>query len=450
MTQINPYNFVPLGNGQVPYAGYRKRHRFHKDCYSGILVCSLKVLSPLVTLDHRRYTFHKVVNRRNEEKEIKVFNFLRNSKKTPILQGSSLKGMIRSIYEAMTDSCLTLATTEGKSKSRSGNVPYKYEELGTYEKKNCSDINRLCPSCRIFGTIDGDSVCQGKVTISDAELATGNLTQNRLYLKELSSPKPHHCAIYGELNSFHGKISGRKFYYHHRPNSSFTVENAPTNDLTRSIGIEEYAAPRSGFNFEISVDDLDKEELGLLILAIELTEGMGHKLGIGKAIGLGSCSIVINQKNSIIESADRYRSFDRSSEDWYSLKADRSKLPESLIEILRLNKFEDGEIGYPSGNNYPSEPIDALGFFGGKALKSGRPHWPEEISTKEPTDSPPTIKQDEEAAWLKEIYKEKLVFVNEQKEERVRKRSGYQGKTDLLVVGEWFILSGTNTSKRAL
>lgn len=445
MTQINPYNFVPLGNGQVQYAGYRKRDRFHNDCYSGILICSLKVLSPLVTLDHRRYSFHKVGNRKKEETKIKVFNFLRNSKKTPILQGSSLKGMIRSIYEAITDSCLTLASTEGESKSRTGIVPYKYEEL----KKNCTDINRLCPSCRIFGTIDGDSVCQGKVTISDAELATGNLTQNRLYLKELSSPKPHHCAIYGESNSFNSQISGRKFYYHHKTNAVFSLE-APLSK--RSIGIEEYAPPESEFYFKISVDDLHEEELGLLLLAIELSEGLGHKIGVGKAIGLGSCNIVIDKEKSIIESADRYKSFNRSSsEDWYSLKADRSKLPESLIETLRLNKFEDGEIGYPSGDKYPKEPLDALGVFGGYTKKGGRPSsWPEEIFTKEPTVSPPTVRNDEEAVWLKEIYKEKLVFVNEHKEERVRKRSGYQGKTDLLVVGEWFILSGTNTSRRAL
>lgn len=447
MTQINPYNFVPLGNGQVPYACYRKRHRFHKDCYSGILVCSLKVLSPLVTLDHRNFCIHHVFNQENEKKEIKVFNFLRNSKNIPILQGSSLKGMIRSIYEAMTDSCLTLATTEGESKSQTVNVPYKYEEL----KKNCTDINSLCPSCRIFGTIEGDFVCQGKVRISDAELATGNLTQNRLFLKELSNPKPHHCAIYGKEKSFGKPIAGRKFYYHHKLKPNFSLEDPPSYKNRRSIGVEENAPPQSEFKFEISVDDLHKEEFGLLLLAIELTEGLRHKIGVGKAIGLGSCSLAIDRARSIVESVDRYRSFDSSAnEDWYSLKADRSKLPESLIEILRLNKFEDGEIGYPSGNNYPSEPIDALGVFGGHAKKGGRPPWPEEIFTEEPTDLPPTVKQDEEAAWLKEIYKEKLVFVNEQKEERVRKRSGYQGKTNLLVVGEWFILSGTNTSKRAL
>ncbi|HJW85118.1 MAG TPA: RAMP superfamily CRISPR-associated protein [Candidatus Brocadiaceae bacterium] len=451
MTTINPYNFVPLGKSIARSNGYPKRHRFYEGRYSGVLMCILKVLSPLISIDQREYCSYtlkdtngtklkiKTGKKRGEDyKDIKVFRFLKNSQGIAILQGASIKGMIRSAYEAMTGSCLTLANTNG------------YEDLGDYLNSNCNRLDALCPTCQLFGVIEGDNIhCQGRVSFSDAVLVKEALVQQRYFLKELSSPKPHHHAIYGKSGTPGGPIAGRKFYYHHGKNQNFLVEECQSND--RSIAIDEYAPVGGEFSFQIQVENLDKDELGKLLLAIELDDGLGHKIGLGKAIGLGSCRIIIDRlKSSIPQAINRYKNWTAGvATDWYSCKDDRKALPESLIEVLRLNKAENGNIMYPDYRNYPKDPIDALGVFGGNATKGGRPSWPDEVAPKSPQEPPPKVKQGEDAAWLKERYEDKLVFVNTQGKEVVRSRKGYQGKPGLLETGKWFILSGTNSSRRA-
>lgn len=452
MTTINPYNFVSLRKSIVRSNGYPKGHRFHENRCSGVLMCTLKALSPLISIDQRKYDSYKLKDtdgthlkikkgeKRGEDyKDIKVFKFLRNGQGIAILQGASIKGMIRSIYEAITDSCLTLANTNG------------YQCFRHYLNSNCNHLNKLCPACQLFGTIEGNNIhCQGRVAFSDAVLVEGKLSQRRYFLKELSSPKPHHHATYGKSDKLGGPIAGRKFYYHHGTNPSFSVQEHQSND--RSITIDEYAPFGSEFSFQVQVENLDKDELGKLLLAIELYDGLGHKIGLGKAIGLGSCRITIDrQKSSIMQSINRYGSWNAGiTANWHSCKADRKTLPENLIEVLRLNKSENGTIMYPDYEGYPKDPIDALGVFGGIATKGGRPPWPDEVAPASPQELPPKVKHGEDAAWLKEIYSDKLVFVDAQNREIERSRNGYQGKPNLLEVGKWFILSGTKTSRRAL
>ena len=53
MKVINPYNFVPLKSGGPDRnLGYPGLHRLHENRYSGLLVCALTAISPLVSLDH--------------------------------------------------------------------------------------------------------------------------------------------------------------------------------------------------------------------------------------------------------------------------------------------------------------------------------------------------------------------------------------------------------------
>ena len=439
MITINPYNFVPLKSKEPDRSlGYTGKLRFKDDHYSGKIECTLKALSPLISLDQ-------------SQKEVKK-QFLRNSRKTPILQGASIKGMIRSVYEAITDSCLTFAATDGTSGK--GKIPYRYADLGNYLSSKCNRLEALCPSCRLFGAIKGDTLnCQGKVAFSDAVLIEGELSKQPCCLKEPSSPKPHHYAIYGKGGHQGSPIAGRKFYYHQGKTPSFSVKETPS--IKRSIIINEYAPVGSVFSFQIYGENLTKEELGKLLLAIELLDGLGHKIGLGKAIGLGSCCITISrEKSSITKAIKRYGNWNTGAiENWYSLKAGREELCEGLIEVLRLNKAEDDAIGYPGYREYKQDPfnapIDALGVFGGTTLKGGRPPGPDEVAVSPPQEPPPKTKQGEDAAWLKEMYKDRLVFMDTQGKEVVRSRKGYQGKPNLPEVGKWFILSGTNSSKRA-
>ena len=59
------------------------------------------------------------------------------------------------------------------------------------------------------------------------------------------------------------------------------------------------------------------------------------------------------------------------------------------------------------------------------------------------------MKQDEQAAWLKEIFENELVLMTPEGKEVRRPRNVFQGKATLLEAGEWFILWGTKSVKPA-
>ncbi len=303
MTLINPYNFVQLESEEPDRSGYTGRYFLQDNHYSGKLKCTLEALSPLISIDQTG-------------KEEQVKGFLRNSYNEPILQGTSIKGMVRAVYEAMTDSCLALAVTDGTSKKGSTNIKkYAYSDLGKYSNRECNSLKNLCPACRIFGVINGDSLnCQGKVAFSDAVLIGNKLCLQLKYLKELSNPKPHHYATYGENGQKGGRIAGRKFYYQQGANPEYSIgKNKATQ---RTIAIKECAPVGSAFSFQVSVDNLTDVELGTLLLALELHVGLGHKIGLGKAIGLGSCCIKVDRENSTITTPkERYT-------NWSSVKTD--------------------------------------------------------------------------------------------------------------------------------
>lgn len=92
---INPYNFVKqdYSNKVHPDSDQKKDHY-------GRLECLLRVKTPLAILD----TDPKIVNTENEHS---TYAFFSVDGKTPMIPGSSIRGMMRSMYEAVTNSCMS-------------------------------------------------------------------------------------------------------------------------------------------------------------------------------------------------------------------------------------------------------------------------------------------------------------------------------------------------------
>ncbi|MBR1556020.1 MAG: TIGR03986 family CRISPR-associated RAMP protein [Oscillospiraceae bacterium] len=89
---INPYTFIPVGQGvKKEYAEY-----FTSSLLSGKICCTLTSRTQLAVCD-------KVSER--------DFDFFKIDGKA-VIMGSSLRGTIRSIYEALTDSCLSSTNAE--------------------------------------------------------------------------------------------------------------------------------------------------------------------------------------------------------------------------------------------------------------------------------------------------------------------------------------------------
>src|SRR5436309_1482923 len=103
--KYSPYNFVLL-NGEPERAPYPGLDRLGANSYSGVLTCTLTVLTRLFSADHQRASPWEPGDSR------KVFPFLRNSAGNPMLQGTTLKGLVRSVYEAAFPSCLPLAAAK--------------------------------------------------------------------------------------------------------------------------------------------------------------------------------------------------------------------------------------------------------------------------------------------------------------------------------------------------
>lgn len=94
---VNPYNFVRLGNGvtrTAPFVGNN----------TGVIHCSLTTYTPLAIPD---FSCVEMVMDDKGNKEHKTTSFIKINGK-PIIPGSEIRGVIRSAYETLSNSCLSV------------------------------------------------------------------------------------------------------------------------------------------------------------------------------------------------------------------------------------------------------------------------------------------------------------------------------------------------------
>lgn len=119
---INPYTFVPfskeqpIGRNPLNPPPSEKRH-------TGVLKCRLFVRTPLGIPDAEREKEDAIVK---GHKEYPFFSYKENGKDIPAIPGSSLRGIIRSVFETATDSCFsTLRENTGLTKRVGNREAYK-------------------------------------------------------------------------------------------------------------------------------------------------------------------------------------------------------------------------------------------------------------------------------------------------------------------------------------
>jgi CRISPR/Cas system CSM-associated protein Csm3 (group 7 of RAMP superfamily) len=169
---------------------------------------------------------------------------------TPVIPGSSLKGSIRAIFEAITASCVRI--------TRARELPRDLE--------GCRRKEHLCLGCRLFGAQD----FQGLVRFGDLRQTHGS--QETMTVPQFYRPRTRE-ALYKA-----GKyIRGRKFYMHGNEQASGNspIEVCPTG---------------SRFAGTISFTNLSESQLGVLLVA--LGQSTEHpvlpKLGGAKQACFGS------------------------------------------------------------------------------------------------------------------------------------------------------------------
>jgi hypothetical protein len=246
----NPYGFVPFDYTNKLLA--RRDHRlaaglahgparsqavWHGDSYSGKLALRLETTSPLLTLEVQQ------AGQKKPDRSAK-FSVRRDREGNPIIGGASIKGVLRVLFEAVTDSRLAVF---GHDKPLSRWVdrekvtfPYSPADLLGPLRRPARRAEEMSAADRVFGWVPGKGGDERGVRgllrcggvrcdkeVKSPPLGTGaswliaslsvpRPTQARFYLVTLDGDEPE--PFTGGPREFytHQELAGFKVYPHHR------------------------------------------------------------------------------------------------------------------------------------------------------------------------------------------------------------------------------------------
>lgn len=261
-----PYEFVGFMDKpprRTRGTGHDSLHNASQDLLSGIIQITLKTLTPL----HVGSGYSDFLRARGREQLVALLTSMpvldgENIKRRFVIPGSSLKGAVRSVVEAITQSCVRVI----KPKTRDHLRKSYY---------SCTDVDELCFSCRMFGSPN----YQAHVSFADV------IIESRA-IGIIDVPILHEPGGKKQLPSFYfeegGALIGRKFYFHALP--------AEGEDLRLCV--------KDGIELEAQVNfmNITVGEIGVLFIAFGMhpNHRFPLKLGGGKPVGLGSIEIEVN------------------------------------------------------------------------------------------------------------------------------------------------------------
>jgi CRISPR-associated protein Csm3 len=231
--------------------------RFSRDSFTGKLACRLKALTPI-------HVGSGIYELDNDEP---VRGLITADGKV-IVPGTSLKGAIRSIAEAISDSCVRISRVE-------------IRENLTKDVRPCDEIKstarekgrepKLCVCCSIFGALG----YQGRVSFTDVHL----ITESGTAIHPIKSPYPPRdsARFYKDAQR---RFNGRKFYFHGQPVA------APRGEPYQVI------EPNSELECSMEFESLTAAEFCLLFVAMGIFDDIIVKIGGGKQAMLGSVEII--------------------------------------------------------------------------------------------------------------------------------------------------------------
>jgi len=282
-----PYGLVSLP-GAIRRKPPQGHDRFRERLLTGKLRGKIVALSPLHISSGGLEMGERIPLPPTGGRNPELVRAMMRSNGIPIIPGSSLKGVIRSVVEAVSPSCLC------KTRARFNEIP---QGLGECRRKDS-----LCVACRIFGSMG----FQGNVRIDDAALVPvqGKYPTRIEMSPQLYAPTPRRRGYY-----LHGQIAGRKFYMHGRQARGNTpIETCP---------------PNSQFDFTLGFENLTRRELGLLLLAMGISEVHSFRLKIGGSKPSCYGTINVRLEEVIVETsiAASYLDFDAAERESHTGEA---------------------------------------------------------------------------------------------------------------------------------
>ena len=358
-----PYFFAPLVDRVERREPLNRQLLLTGDTYVGKLRVTIECVTP-VHFGSGQLTF--------DEKTRRFSYALLKENGRIALPGSSIKGMLRSVFEAVTASCVLNAPRA---------LPQQVGKLSACRKSSdlrpaCSD---LCPACSVFGCLS----YKGKLTFSafyteaepislniptleqpfrtyprpgrgERDLRTGN---ERLYyggfrdirgLDVARMSKSEFLKRKDKEPKSGGNYYGRKFYKHSGNWKTLTARTNKDSYECLPIG--------TSLDGNIVYQGLSEDELGALFFTLGLgwPQPIFHKLGYAKPAYLGSVKLNVAQ-----EALPRYENAPMTAKDAEEMALQHYEKHKPIIEaaVHELSQewseigdsmwpMQDGRYGY--------------------------------------------------------------------------------------------------------
>jgi CRISPR/Cas system CSM-associated protein Csm3 (group 7 of RAMP superfamily) len=270
MDIVKPYQFISFPTEPPDQESVAGHQTFTQDGYSGILELTLIVQTAL----HSSTGIIALGSDVGLPDVSLIQPMIQSGDGRSRIQGSSLKGCIRSVYEAITNSTLGTSTTASVDSSR---LPVS---------KPVSRSSKLCPAGRVFGAMGYQGLIEFTDAVSDRPPQVG-------YIQPLHQPRSSRLA---------DGLSGRKFYYHTR----WVTEGG-------NIPVQQ-AAAQTEFTTRLKFKNLKSEELGtlLVVLGQDPHYPIALKIGAGKPLGMGTIQVKVTAIEAVKGSdlkRDRYSDY---------------------------------------------------------------------------------------------------------------------------------------------
>ena len=317
-----PYELIPFPKTPPFLTKPDGHHRYRHDRQHGILSLSLSVQTPL------HVSTGVIAMGSDVRQSVPLIKTMTETDDALVIQGSSLKGCVRAIYETITNSTLAVVTP-------------RYRRDMPPERLPCNKKEKLCPASRVFGALDW----QGLVSFSDARCLQTNSTVG--FMPSMYRPRPERKGYYDG-----SRVVGRKFYYHAR--------RAVEGSKDRGVPVQQ-AARNYKFSTAIHYMNLQNPELGALLIALgqDVNHPFALKIGGGKPIGMGTMTISIDKIEQVKDMRDRYLSYEVMPEvlTGQSLQAfiqeTITQAHNRLIEAQQLQQLAE-VLRYPTDRDAPS------------------------------------------------------------------------------------------------
>lgn len=248
-----PFTYIDIPEESPPKRKFIPHIKF--DNLTGQLDLEVKTVSDYLFVGSGGYDFHN---------GNVYYTFFRSNGNIAI-PGTSIKGAVRSVAEAISNSCVSQLA----GKKKVGKNRFKQNERKYIHSKHthhpCTNPANLCPACRIFG-LTGYG---GRVIFSDA-FPSSSLNKEIKKIGELFGPTI---------------VKAQRKFYHNKKFKSVG------NLSQKSYRFVEAIKKGSIFKTTLSFQNLTQDELSLLLYAMGVNQDYMLKIGGAKPRCLGTVKL---------------------------------------------------------------------------------------------------------------------------------------------------------------